>query len=109
MTGTVFAQVFNGAGRHIEYIPPPVVIRGLHYNFASQPLCLIALGFARVSVSFFLIRLANSRKYKWILWFLIGLTVVLTVVGVCKSDPRKALSCLPFSFFFSFSFFRKNP
>ncbi|KAH8846661.1 hypothetical protein MCOR27_000405 [Pyricularia oryzae] len=94
MTGTVFAQVFNGAGRHIEYIPPPVVIRGLHYNFASQPLCLIALGFARVSVSFFLIRLANSRKYKWILWFLIGLTVVLTVVGVFQT----LFQCRPMAF-----------
>ncbi|TLD07935.1 hypothetical protein PspLS_12180 [Pyricularia sp. CBS 133598] len=94
MTGTVFAQVFNGAGRHIEYIPPPVVVRGLHYNFASQPLCLIALGFARISVSLFLIRLASSKKYKWILWFLIGLTVVLTVVGVFQT----LLQCRPMAF-----------
>ncbi|KAI6350230.1 hypothetical protein MCOR25_010571 [Pyricularia grisea] len=94
MTGTVFAQVFNGAGRHIEYIPPAVIVTGLHYNFASQPLCLVALGFARISVALFLIRLANSKKYKWILWFLIGLTVVLTVVGVCQT----LLQCRPMAY-----------
>ncbi|TLS31286.1 hypothetical protein PpBr36_02330 [Pyricularia pennisetigena] len=94
MTGTVFAQVFNGAGRHIEYIPPAVVVRGLQYNFASQPLCLIALGFARISVSLFLIRLANSKKYKYILWFLIGLTVVLTLVGVSQT----LLQCRPMAY-----------
>lgn len=80
MTGIIIAEVRLGAGRHIEYISPEDYKEATHLNYATQPTCLIALTFARLSVCYFLLRFAPSRRYKWFLWFLIGLNIVLVVV-----------------------------
>ena len=74
----IIPEVGYGAGRHVEYIDPPSnVVKGLHLNFITQPLCLIALCLTKVSVGFFLLRLTPSPKLRWIV---IG-TIVFTVLS----------------------------
>ncbi|KAL0780557.1 hypothetical protein CaCOL14_001892 [Colletotrichum acutatum] len=54
-TVTIFAEMMviipevqYGAGRHIQYIEPKSnIVTGLHLNFVTQPLCLIALCLAK--------------------------------------------------------------
>jgi hypothetical protein len=81
----IIPQVNLGAGRHVQYIQPPEnVVRGLHLNFVTQPLCLIGLCLTKVSVGLFLLRLTPSPRFRWIV---IGVTVftVLSATGnFCK-------------------------
>jgi hypothetical protein len=81
----IIPQVNLGAGRHVQYIQPPEnVVRGLHLNFVTQPLCLIGLCLTKVSVGLFLLRLTPSPRFRWLV---IGVTVftVLSATGnFCK-------------------------
>lgn len=84
MAVLVCVQVDKGAGKHIEYISPADFVSAMHANFATQPTSLICLGLARLSVAFFLLRFATSKVFKWIIWANMGLSILLTLQGVCK-------------------------
>lgn len=72
----IIPEVGYGAGRHWQYIDPPEnVVKGLHLNFVTQPLCLIGLCLTKVSVGLFLLRLTPSTRFRR---FIIG-TIVFTV------------------------------
>ena len=74
----IIPQVKLGGGRHVRYIKPAEnVTKGLHLNFVTQPLCLIALCLTKVSVGFFLLRLTPSPRFRWIV---IG-TIIFTVLS----------------------------
>lgn len=74
----IIPEVRLGAGRHVQYIQPPEnVVKGLHLNFVTQPLCLIALCLTKVSVGLFLLRLTPSIKFRY---FVIG-TIIFTVLS----------------------------
>jgi hypothetical protein len=74
----IIPQVGYGAGRHVQYIDPPSnVVKGLHLNFVTQPLCLIALCLTKVSVGFFLLRLTPSANFRR---FIIG-TIIFTILS----------------------------
>ncbi|KAI8267691.1 hypothetical protein K4K58_007312 [Colletotrichum sp. SAR11_239] len=61
----ILPEVEHGGGRHIQYIEPKEnVVIGLHYNFVTQPLCLIALCLAKVSVGLFLLRVSPSTRMR---------------------------------------------
>ncbi|KAL8419251.1 hypothetical protein RB594_002457 [Gaeumannomyces avenae] len=92
--GLVIPQVFAGAGRHIEYIAPDNFVRAMFYNFATQPIVLAALGLARLSVCFFLLRFAQSRPVKWIIHIAAVITALLTVVGIVQTLTQ----CTPMAF-----------
>ncbi|KAL3425733.1 integral membrane family protein [Phlyctema vagabunda] len=84
-------QVHYGAGRHVKYIVPASnVTKGLHLNFVTQPLCVIALCLAKVSIGLFLFRLTPSHRYSVFILCLITLTVLsatgnlLTVFFQCR-------------------------
>ena len=84
----IIPEVYYGAGRHVQYIDPPSnIVKGLHLNFVTQPLCLIALCFTKVSVGFFLLRITPSQKFRW---FIIG-TIIFTILSAtgnfCMSFP----------------------
>jgi hypothetical protein len=54
-----------GAGRHAAYISPPSKITtGLKLNFVTQPVLLSGVTFAKVSVGFFLLRIAPDNWYR---------------------------------------------
>jgi hypothetical protein len=74
----IIPEVQLGGGRHVQYIQPPEnVVKGLHLNFVTQPLCLIALCLTKVSVGLFLLRLTPSRNFRY---FVIG-TIVFTILS----------------------------
>lgn len=100
--GVIVPEVRRGAGRHVQYIDPPSdVVIGLHLNFVTQPLCLISLCLAKVSVGLFLLRLKPSRRFVLFIRGVIVFTVlsaagnfresscvVAVVVGRANGDSR---------------------
>jgi hypothetical protein len=74
----IIFEVGYGGGRHVQYIDPPSnVVKGLHLNFVTQPLCLIGLCLTKVSVGFFLLRLTPSPNFRR---FIIG-TIIFTILS----------------------------
>jgi hypothetical protein len=68
-----------------EYIKPPEnVTKGLHLNFVTQPLCLIALCLTKVSVGFFLLRLTPSPRFRRIVIGTMIFTFLSTTGNFCK-------------------------
>ncbi|KAF2852350.1 hypothetical protein T440DRAFT_526926 [Plenodomus tracheiphilus IPT5] len=60
----VIPQVYYGAGRHIEYIEPSDFSMAFKLNFISQPLYLFAIALVKISVGFFLLRIAVQAFYR---------------------------------------------
>ena len=70
--GLVIPEVRYGAGRHIEYIDPVHFGLGMKLNFITQPLYLFAICFVKLSVGFFLLRIAVEKFYR---------RLIITVMG----------------------------
>ena len=60
----VIPQVHYGAGKHIDYIDDHDFVAGLRLNLISQPVFLFAICFVKISVGFFLLRIAVGRFYR---------------------------------------------
>ncbi|KAK8108920.1 hypothetical protein PG984_014721 [Apiospora sp. TS-2023a] len=91
----IVPEVHYGAGRHWQYIHPPEHIPiGLHLNFATQPMCLVALTLTKVSVGVFLLRLAPTKNYRAFIHFIIGFTVLSSTAGFLTVF----FQCRPLSF-----------
>ncbi|KAH8888543.1 integral membrane protein [Thozetella sp. PMI_491] len=91
----IIPQVQLGGGRHVQYIiPAENVTKGLHLNFVTQPLCLIALLLTKISVGFFLLRFTPSPRYKWVIIGVMIFTVlsatgnIFTVFFQCRPLPK---------------------
>ena len=80
----IIPSVSLGAGRHVQYLDPKNNIQGLHLNFVTQPLCLIALCLTKLSVGLFLIRLTPSKRHVRIVWAVVILTVLSWLGNFCK-------------------------
>ena len=99
----IILQVQMGAGRHVDDIAPEDNIEGLHLNFVTQPLCLIALALVKISIGMLLLRLTVSAKFKKFIWATIAFTGLAFIANFCKfasrgligpmADLRKWLSC----------------
>ncbi|KAJ5062481.1 hypothetical protein J3E72DRAFT_187717 [Bipolaris maydis] len=89
----IIPQVYYGAGRHIEYIDPKDFSQAMKLNFISQPIYLFAICFVKISVGFFLLRIAVRPFFRrLIMGIMIFMGVytfgcVLTVFLQC-SDVR---------------------
>ncbi|KAK3904821.1 hypothetical protein C8A05DRAFT_42164 [Staphylotrichum tortipilum] len=91
----IIPEVKSGAGRHWQYIQPPEnVTKGLHLNFVTQPLCLIALCLTKVSVGLFLLRLTPSVRFRY---FVIG-TIIFTVLSATGNFLTVFFQCRPLAF-----------
>ncbi|KAK0736326.1 hypothetical protein B0T21DRAFT_411511 [Apiosordaria backusii] len=91
----IIPQVHYGAGRHVQYIKPASnVVTGLHLNFVTQPLCLIALCLTKVSVGFFLLRLTPSKRFQR---FVIGM-IIFTVLSATGNFLTVFFQCQPLAF-----------
>jgi hypothetical protein len=66
--------VYYGAGRHIEYIDPGDFVRAFRLNFVSQPIFLFAICLVKLSVGFFLLRIAVKAFYKRLIIGIMGKT-----------------------------------
>jgi hypothetical protein len=82
----IVPEVRWGAGRHVQYIDPPsAVVTGLHLNFITQPLCLVSLCLAKVSVGLFLLRLKPNRRFVLFIHGVIVFTVLSAAGNICQS------------------------
>lgn len=82
----IVPEVHYGAGRHVQYIHPSSnIVKGLHLNFVTQPLCLISLCFTKVSVGLFLLRLKPSWRFVLFIRGVIVFTVLSAAGNLCKS------------------------
>jgi hypothetical protein len=63
----IIPQVLLGAGKHIQYIPPQNLGEALRLNFISQPIFLWAITFVKLSVGFFLLRIAAQTVWRRII------------------------------------------
>lgn len=80
----IIPQVRLGAGRHVQYIEPESnIVKGLHLNFVTQPLCLVALCLAKVSVGFLLLRITPSTRYTYFIWGAIIFTICSSLGNIC--------------------------
>jgi hypothetical protein len=83
-TMLIVPEVGYGAGRHTIYIQPATnIIKGLHLNFVTQPLCLVALCLTKISVGMFLLRLTPSTRYARFIWGTIMFTILSAVGNLC--------------------------
>lgn len=63
--GINIPDVMYGAGRHVTYISPPSnITMGLKLNFVTQCLLLVGVTFVKVSIGFFLLRIAPDNLYR---------------------------------------------
>ncbi|KAK4156771.1 decarboxylase [Chaetomidium leptoderma] len=76
----IIGQVLYGAGRHAAYLDPQVNSMGLKYNFAGQAIYMWALPAVKMSVGFFLLRIAPNKTYRRILQGVMVFTVAYTMV-----------------------------
>ncbi|KAJ0382712.1 hypothetical protein COL922a_011975, partial [Colletotrichum nupharicola] len=91
----ILPEVEYGGGRHIQYIEPKEnVVIGLHYNFVTQPLCLIALCLAKVSVGLFLLRVSPSTRMRYVI---MG-TIVFTILSATGNFFTVFFQCRPLAY-----------
>lgn len=80
----IIPEVQLGAGRHVQYIEPKTnIARGLHLNFVTQPLCLIALMLTKMSVGLFLLRLTPSKRHTRVIWGIMAFTIASFIGNFC--------------------------
>ncbi|KAL1799532.1 hypothetical protein ACET3X_003569 [Alternaria dauci] len=77
--GIIVSQVSYGAGRHIEDIPREDFKTALKLNFITQPLFLIAICCLKLSVGFFLLRIAVKPYYRRIV---IGIMIFMSIYTI---------------------------
>lgn len=70
-------EVHLGAGRHIQYIDPIEFANGYKLYFITQLIYLVAICLVKISVRFFLLRIAVSTLYRRII---IG---IMASMGFC--------------------------
>jgi hypothetical protein len=68
----IVPQVFNGAGRHVEYIDPADFKTAMKLNFISQPVYLFAICLLKISIGCFLLRIAVKPLYKRLIIGIMG-------------------------------------
>ncbi|KAL5113697.1 hypothetical protein ACEQ8H_008426 [Pleosporales sp. CAS-2024a] len=71
----IIPEVYYGAGRHIEYIELHDFQTSFKLNFVTQPLYLWAISLAKLSVGFFLLRIAVQPLYRKVI---IGIMCFMT-------------------------------
>jgi hypothetical protein len=68
----IIPQVYYGAGRHIEFIEIHHFQESFKLNFISQPIYLFAICLTKISVGFFLLRIAVQPVYRRIIIGIMG-------------------------------------
>jgi len=94
--GVNIAAVTYGAGRHAAYIfPPSKITTGLRLNFITQPLLLSGVTLVKVSIGFFLLRIAPNNWYRRPIigtnTFLLGITTFFVITLFVQCRPLAAV------------------
>lgn len=88
----IVPEVGYGAGRHVDDLTVSDIVKGLHLNFVTQPLCLIALCLTKVSVGVFLLRLTPATNHRRFIWGVITFTILCAVGNFRKPLDGRAAS-----------------
>lgn len=64
----VVPEIQYGAGRHFAYLKPERASIGLKLNFITQPIYLWAITVVKISIAFFLLRIAPPKPYRRFLY-----------------------------------------
>jgi len=103
----IVPEVYYGAGRHIQYLKPEDISRGLKLNFLTQPLSFWSTTLVKVSVGFMLLRIAGKKSYaRWVIITLMTFMALYTIAGTftivfqCNNprmlwDPTLKPVCMP--------------
>ncbi|PWY81691.1 hypothetical protein BO94DRAFT_587395 [Aspergillus sclerotioniger CBS 115572] len=91
--GTSIAATYYGVGRHIYYLSAADAVMVLKLNTIGQPLNLISFFFVKASILALILRLKPKPMFKWILYIMLALMVVIIVTGVFISFAQ----CQPFA------------
>ena len=70
--GIIIPEVKFGAGRHKPFIDESDFANGFMLNFISQPFYLFAICLVKVSIGFFLLRVAVRKLYRRIIIGIMG-------------------------------------
>ncbi|KAF8463422.1 hypothetical protein BDZ91DRAFT_682723 [Kalaharituber pfeilii] len=85
------AMVSYGAGRHATTIPPADFIKGLKLNLITQLLNLVSILFVKLSICFFLARLAPAPIYNRLCY---GTAIFMTIYTIA-CEFTIAFQCVP--------------
>ena len=86
-----------GAFRHLSALTPPQQARAIKVQWIAQPFAVVNFGVSKSSVALVVIRILgpNARVRRWTLYAIIGITMLLTVLGVLlmflQCRPSRAL------------------
>jgi len=76
--GFIIMEVQNGGGRHIGDVDQDTYIKGMHYNFVTQPVYLWAICIVKLAVGLSLLRIAVEKKYRIAIYCVMGLMLFYT-------------------------------
>ena len=89
--------VVNGGGRHLFYLTGEEVHTVLRWEWITQPFGIMALPFAKASISLLLLRIIGPRTVwrKWFLWinicFFLLVSILASIFNYVQCNPPKAL------------------
>jgi hypothetical protein len=72
----IIPEVQSGAGRHKPFINEADFAHGVKLNFITQPLYLFAICSVKISIGFFLLRVAVRKIYR---------QIIIGIMGQCNS------------------------
>lgn len=90
----IIVQVDLGGGKHVGAISPENNVKGLHINFVTQPLCLIALALVKLSIGLLLMRLTTSKKFIRFIWA----AMILVILSFTANFLVVMLQCRPLAY-----------
>ncbi|CAF9923648.1 hypothetical protein IMSHALPRED_005982 [Imshaugia aleurites] len=97
---TTIAETFavlDGAGRHLYYLKPPEIQLVTKITWIENPLGIMALAIAKMSVAFLILRIIgpSTRWRKWSLYLSVGLTFTIgtlaCILTFAQCNPPRAL------------------
>ena len=68
-----------GVGRHIYFLGHEQSVKALRFDWLSQAFVIPALTIGKISVSFFILRLSNT---KWHTWFFHTINATLIIINI---------------------------
>jgi hypothetical protein len=84
-------SVTHGTGRHIYYVGFINECITLEWNVLSQLAIVPATAVVRISILLLILRIQNSKRWLWAIWFIIALNIVSTIMG----EVTIAVKCVP--------------
>ena len=88
--------VQGGGSRHVYYLTPQQRVQSIKLNWISQPFGIMAIGIAKASVAFSILRFQSPNKWRTRVLYFIALSITLLSILSCiltfvQCTPVRAL------------------